>query len=198
LAAAAKGGNLEILELWLARGANPLAWPPKETANWESSILADAISSGKPAVVQRLLDYPFDLHQRVNGERTLLSLALYGHGDKDEVNEVLTLLVHAGVSPNDRGHLGETPLFDTTFHPGAIKTLVALGVNVDARNQNGTTALIYQAYAPEAVHELLEAGADPTLVDKNGDTAAIRARQCKPCTDDIEAAIARRMKAASN
>jgi ankyrin repeat protein len=198
LAAAARGGNLEILELWLARGANPIAWPPKEAPNWELNILAEAISSGKPAVVQRLLDYPFDLRQPVRGDTPLLTLALYGHGDKDEVNEVLTLLVHAGVSPNERGHLRETPLFDTTFHPWAIKTLVALGVNVDARNENGTTALIYQAYAPEAVHELLDAGADPALVDKSGHTALMQAGQCKPCADAIKAAIARRAKASSN
>jgi len=165
LAAAARGGNVDMLDLWLARGANPTVQPAKEQGNWGNSILAEGISSGKAAVVQRLLGYSVDTHERINGDIPLLTWALERAGDKAEIDEILTLLVKAGASVNERGQLGQTPIFATNFNPATIKTLVALGAAVDARDDNGNTPLINSAFIPESVQELLSAGADPTLAN---------------------------------
>jgi ankyrin repeat protein len=200
LAAAARGGNVDILDLWLARGADATAQPPRGQGNWGNSILADGISSGKAEVVQRLLDYQVDLHERINGYIPLVTWAVERAGDKADIDEILTLLVKAGASVNERGHLGQTPLFAINFHPATVKTLIALGARVDARDDNGDTPLINSAFVPAAVQELLSAGADPTIANKDGHTALEQALQfrCLPCANAIVSAIKRRAETSSH
>jgi len=198
LGAAARGGNTEIVDLWLGRGANPALPAETNPRLQEPSVMADGILSGKPEVVTRLLDYPVDLHEKVYGNTPLLSWALRSR-DSAETDEILKLLVKAGASVDERGNMGQTPLYDANLHPEAMKTLLALGATIDARDENGNTPLINSAFNAEAVNVLLNAGADPTLANKRGETAVQIAQRmsCAPCARTLEEAVARRQASAT-
>jgi hypothetical protein len=79
---AARSGNVELVELWLSRGANPKVQPPK-TRDWTLglSLVANGILSGNPEMVGRLLDLTPDVHAPVMEGEPLLTFALQRGGD---------------------------------------------------------------------------------------------------------------------
>jgi ankyrin repeat protein len=170
LAAAARSGDLDLLNLWLARGANPLAPSPDQPRSGSLGILAEGVSSGKAAIVRRLLQYHPDLHQLID-DYTLFDSVIRDSTQTSETDDILNLLVKAGEPVNQRDSRGRTALFCVGFlsHPSAVKTLLALGASVNVRDNYGSTPLIAQSDVPEAVTALLDAGADPTALDKNGE-----------------------------
>jgi len=101
---------------------------------------------------------------------------------------------------NERGRLGQTPLFAINFYPATIQKVIALGAKVDARDDNGNTPLINSAFIPGVVQELLTAGADPTIANKDGHTALEQALQfqCQPCANAIVSAIKHRAETSSH
>jgi ankyrin repeat protein len=191
LAEAARSGSVEMVDLWLHLGANPAQKGPGLSA------MANALMSGNAAVVRRLLQYPVDVHERVSGETPLLTWAVMGRRSKSkEIGTIVRMLVKAGAGPNERGYMGQTPLFAMFISPQAIRALVAAGARVDARDSDRETPLIYHSFDESDVRELLALGANPALVAGDGDTAAERARRygCPPCAALLDDAVKRHVR----
>lgn len=187
---AARSGNVELVEFWLNRGADPKAQPPK-TKDWtlELSLLGSGILSGNPEMLDKLLNLKLDVHAPVIEGQPLLIFALERGGS--HATEMVAELVKAGADVNARGHLGETPIFAANHTPDAVKILLAAGADLEARNDNGDTALIRYAFMEPMVRELLADGANPTAVDKRGETPLKNAHQysCPACATLIENAL---------
>jgi Domain of unknown function (DUF6438) len=66
LSAAARSGNLALLQLWLDQGADPKAMPEKVADDWTSALgpLPNALMSGNLDVVRKLLDYKVEVPPR--------------------------------------------------------------------------------------------------------------------------------------
>jgi ankyrin repeat protein len=194
---AARSGNVVVLQYWLDAGANPMAQPAKNAADWTFglSLLCNGVMSGNADVVRRLLEYKMDLKAPVREDEPLLIFALErSGGNTPQTVEIVGMLAKAGADVNATGNMKETPIFAAHYSPEAIKPLLAAGAELEARDANGNTALIRYAFMEPMVRELLEDGADPTLVAKNGDTALKVAKQyhCPACAKSIEAALKHR------
>jgi len=194
LLGASRSGNLELLEYWLDKGADPTVQPVK-TEDWTSglSVLANGIISGNVAVVQKLLEYKVDVHASISlgGSVPILIFALERGGK--QAAEIAEALIAAGADVNARGYADETPIFAAHYAPDAVKAILAAGADLDARNKNGDTALIRYAFSEGMVKELLADGADPTLKNNRGETALTAAKQfqstCPGCVTLIEQAL---------
>ncbi len=188
LAAAARSGKVGLLDFWISKGAKP---------EGAGSILENGVLSQNAAMVGRILEYPVNVHERVN-EAPMLSFAVERASDRSEGPKIVALLLKAGASPDERDSSGQTALFsagseEATARP-LISLLLASGAAVDARDDRGETALMNKAFIPEVVNALLAGGADPTLTDKQGEDAAIRAHQygCEACARTLEKATRKR------
>lgn len=192
---AARSGNVDVLQYWLDRGANPKVQPTKVAQDYSSglSILANALMSGRAEMVRRLLNYKLDVNVQVQ-DRPLLQFAMQRDGNKDEV-EVVAMLIKAGADVNARDFMGETALFAANWYPEIIKPLVAAGADLEARDNNGSTVLVRYAFMEPMVRELLADGADPTATNKRGESAVTTAKQygCPACVTLIEAALKQRL-----
>jgi ankyrin repeat protein len=196
LSAAAASGNLEMVDLWLARGARLGFQPPQDVAlYWPkfASPMSQAIASGNPAVLARLLDLHPDLHSGPDRSAPLLAGVL-ARGDSkhwDETRTMLSLLLAAGADVNASEKNIPPAIFQIQFTPSAIPILLSGGADINARNAIGDTPLINAAFVLPAVKALLAAGADPNLKDNLGKTALDHARQygCKECATLLEAAM---------
>jgi ankyrin repeat protein len=193
LADAAGSGQVELVQFWLSRGADPKA-TPKRRVSWASgeSVLASAIRSENPEVVREILKYKVDLHRLIDDTEPILSYALengqFGKGE-GERTEIVKMLIKAGADVNARGRIGQTPIFCAIKTPGAVKLLVAAGADINARDVFGNTALIRNAYYEPFIEEMLRYGANPAAVNNNGDTPLKRTDFCRPCAALIEAAL---------
>jgi hypothetical protein len=191
LAAAARSGNVALLDFWIDKGARP---------EGAGGVLRDGILSGNAAMVRRILEYPVDVHERIN-DGPLLNFAVERSGDKPDGPKIVRLLLKAGASPNEKDWRGQTALFSVGLQGSAVERLVSLliasGAAIDARDNNGETALMSHAFIVEAVRALLAAGADPTLSDDQGKTALMKAHQfgCEPCAITLERAVRKRAAA---
>lgn len=187
---AAHSGNVELVEFWLNKGADPKKQPPT-TKDWtlRLSLLANGILSSNREMVNKLLDLELDVHAPVMEGEPLLTFALERAGA--HATEIVAELVKAGADVNARGRLGETPLFAANSAPDAVKILLAAGADLEARDDNGNTALIRYGFSEAMVRELLADGANPTLANKRGDTPLKIAHQlsCPACASLIEEAL---------
>lgn len=156
LHAAAAQGALGVVELLLAKGADPRA--RRDDGDTPLHRAAGA------AVAELLIRFARD--GRPDQRNDLQQTPLHTCTD-DEVAEVL---LRHGASLTARDFAGATPLGDA----GAAKARVLLnaGAEVDARDHGGRTAL-HRAVArddAEVVELLLAAGADPALRDVGGES----------------------------
>jgi ankyrin repeat protein len=190
--AAARSGNLAMLDYWLEKGADPTVQPVKTedpTSGW--SVLANGILSNNPDVVKKLLEYKVDVHAPMPCGDACPVLSFTLQRGNEHSPRMAELLIAAGADVNARGQLGETPLFAANAAPAAVKYLLAAGADLEARNDNGSTALIRYGFLEPMVRVLLAAGANPTLSDNHGNTALTTANQygCPACATLIEKAL---------
>jgi hypothetical protein len=188
LAASALSGSVELFDFWMDKGAKP---------GGVDGALKNAISSGNAAMVRRILEYPVDVHERVNGI-PLLSYAVSVIGGASEGPQIVDLLLKAGASVHEKDSQGRTALFSIELQQSNVQQLVSMlmasGAAIDARDNSGDTALMYHAFLPKVVGALLAAGADPTPANNRGQTAVMLARQfsCESCAITLEQAAAKR------
>jgi ankyrin repeat protein len=193
LTAAALGGNVDLFDLWIDKGAKP------ETTN---DLLRNGISSSNPAMVRRILEFPVDVHARFN-EIPLLNYTVAQSRERSEDTEIVGLLLKAGASPNDKDSRGQTALFSVGLQRSQVRPLISIlvasGADVNIRDNNGETALMCHAFILDVVDALLAAGADPTPTDRRGQTAAVMARQfsCPLCAEALEQAARKRSSGAA-
>ena len=202
LSRAARNGNMDTVQFWLDKGADPNATPiQREDEGPGLSVLANGIESGNPQVVRTLLEHRAKVQPFVGGDKDnpepLLTFAL-DCGDREggkQRAEIVEMLIKAGADVNARGRIGQTPIFFATFTPEAVKPLLAARANLEARDAFGATALIRNAYSEPIVRELLEDGANPAAADSSGNTplkVAQKANFCKGCAQLIEEALKKR------
>jgi hypothetical protein len=200
---AARGGNLELANLWLKRGAslNPDP-PPKSDSNSNDYIpeidhpLTAAVQGGSPAMVQRLLDAHAPVDPAHNGGRNLVAYAIgycrpHNPGDKETI---LKMLLDAGADPNQETERDKPALFSVNYEPELVPLLVAGGAQVNKQDRGGFTPLM-SVTDLKALRALLEAGADPTLRNRQGKTAAewFRAEGAKEQADLLDGAVKARL-----
>ncbi|XP_044284866.1 ankyrin repeat domain-containing protein 16 isoform X2 [Varanus komodoensis] len=161
--------NLEVIQVLVQRGANPLL---KNKDGWNCFHIASR--EGDPRVVRYLLDVSpsiWDTESKI--KRTPLHTAVM-HG-RLEVVEVL--LDRCRYEPDSKDKCGVTPFMDAVQnghlavarllldkhkegHAGTIKTLLSLGADLNAKDGKNRTAL-HMACArqnAECVQLLLQAG----------------------------------------
>jgi ankyrin repeat protein len=203
LMAAAQGGNLQLTEFWLKRGASVIAMPHVYSADsiylTQGSPLLAAIQGGSPAVVHRLLEAKAPLDSAHNDGRNLVAVAISftQSNNADDKRAILQELLRAGVNPNEQSDR-DPSLFQLLSEPSLVPMLVAGGANPNAMDRNGMTPLMTNVYVP-VLKALLKAGADPTLRNKRGQNAAewFRAEGLKEQADLIDAAIKTHLDGAS-
>ena len=195
LSAAAQGGNLQLTELWLKRGATVIAAAHIYSADsmylTEGSPLLAAIEGGSPAVVHRLLEAKAPLDYAHNDGRNLVDVAVSSTQSNNPDNErsILQALLSAGANPNERTDR-DFSLFQFLTEPSLVPVLVAGGANPNAMDRNGLTPLMTKVYVP-VLQAMLKADAGPTLRNKRGQNAAewFRAQGLKEKADIVDAAI---------
>jgi hypothetical protein len=203
LMAAAQGGNLQLTEFWLKRGASVIAAPHVYSADsmylTQGSPLLAAIQGGSPAVVYRLLEAKAPLDSAHNDGHNLVAVAISStqSNNPDDKRTILQTLLRAGVDPNERTDR-DPSLFQLLSEPSLVPVLVAGGANPNAMDRNGMIPLMTNVYVP-VLQAMLKAGADPTLRNKRGQNAAewFRAEGLKEQADIIDAAIKTHLDGAS-
>ncbi len=166
-----------------------------------------AVIRHDPAIVELLLRAGADPKNRpLPGHLPLLLLALYqepaekgenggmastlrstmeammgGMGGDTSREEVVELLLGAGLDPSEAAEEGWTALYMAAElgSPRIVRRLVAKGARVNAVLNNGSTPLALAAWSGRAdnVRVLLELGANPNATDKDGDTALMLAAE---------------------
>jgi len=194
---AAREGNLELVNLWLKRGAslNPTP-PPKFDSSSDAERIPEldhpltaAVQGGSPAMVQRLLDAHAPVDPANNGGRNLVAYAVEdcsAHNSEDK-ETILKMLLDAGADPNQETERDRPAIFAVNYEPELVPLLVA----------GGFTPLM-SVTDTKALRALLEAGADPTLRNRQGQTAGeqFRAEGAKEQADLLDAAVKARLGSA--
>lgn len=195
LVTAATGGNLELVNLWLKRGAGMTPAPLRESDDEyippDDYILLAGVRGGSPAVVQRLLDAHAPVDPAHNDGHNLVTYAIqycYTRSFEDK-ETILKMLLNAGADPNRETEADKPALFAVNYEPQLIPLLLAGGARLNARDNGGFTALMYVTNT-KALRALLEAGADPTLRNRQGKTAGewFRVEGLKEQADLLDAA----------
>jgi uncharacterized protein len=166
LISAAARGDLEVVNLLIARGADVNV---KDKQGY--TALSHAIEARYDEVALVLLNQPkLDPNARgLNGVTVLSSYSWRGH--KDAVQRLLDLGADVNAQDND----GDAPLHGAAQNGNVeiIDMLFAKGANLNLKNKQGGTPLMWAAVYghEEAARRLLERGADPSLKDNDGLTA---------------------------
>jgi ankyrin repeat protein len=164
LIAATRRGNLDVMRLLIARGAEPKSNGPEraellrlaygehpETRDLLASVGVDLKSlaqSGLPSLagysvsnstaLETLLNVTADPNPR--GRFPILASAAF-----QGFPSTTRLLLERGADPNARGQRGVTPLMmaagATHPDPGIVRLLIAKGADIAARDQSGRSAL---------------------------------------------------------
>lgn len=145
------------------------------------SLLCYAIGRGDPELVWFLIEEEADVNYSDNGGYTYLHHAIDTRaGGNTLIGE---LLLKAGVSPEERGIHGWTPLHHAAAWKKVefIQLLLTYGANINSRlsiDHHETPLMIAARMgATEAARALLEGGADPKLQDLADMTAEGIAKQ---------------------
>jgi ankyrin repeat protein len=164
LVAAARRGNLDVMRLLLARGANPTS-----AANETTELLRVAFGD-HPAIRQVLDEAGIDLNDLVPSGAVPLT-TFPSVSDAGIVRELLEI----GVSPNPRGRF---PILANAVFEGHLDTAALLldrGADPNARGQHDVTPLMMAAAAtradPAMVQLLLAKGAAIDARDIEGRSA---------------------------
>ncbi len=128
--------------------------------------LARAVASGSPEAAKLLIERGANTELLFDDGCTLIHLAAKNHSD-----DVLRMLIDAGVDPSAKNHLGETALFNASLN--CIKCLLSRKPPLlMERSKNGNTSL--HAYArtdcTDTVRLLLDNGADVNSRNGAGST----------------------------
>ena len=162
LQAAARNGNVQMVQLLVAEGADKDA-----LGRVDQTPLRLAARVGTVAVVEALLAAGADASLRCQGATALEMAALYGHV------RVLSALIRHGVDVNAAWAYG-TALHHaaTQNHADAVDILVAAGGILDAKTIHLTTPLqgAAEKLGLEAAAALLKHGADINSRDSFGNT----------------------------
>ncbi len=175
-------GRIEVLELLMDRGADPML---------TSAIGDDALASTRVAVsttdyIANLLGIPLDWDEVAAGRELCAELLGLTRTESsptsrlfDAVRSGDTQAVDAalsdGANANDpSAENGRTPLFVAALHGnvGVVRLLLERSAKVDARNTDGSSVLLGAALGGEAsiVALLIERGADVDARDPKGAT----------------------------
>jgi ankyrin repeat protein len=165
LMVAARAGQVDAVELLLARGADPSLWDSnRRTAVFYAldgqhlQVLKPLINATTPAA-----------RSRPGGYTVLHEAAAYG------LSEHCRALATLGLDVNAADDRGRTPLHYAAMNGGvdAVRVLLDHGANLAARTTVGVTPLHDAVWSgkPEVLVELLARGAAPDAKDHNGATA---------------------------
>jgi ankyrin repeat protein len=166
LCLASRDGNLPIVTLLLARGANP-SGPCRDG---EFTPLHVASQNGHFAIVHALLDGGASPDERNRSGRTSLSNVAWQN--RASSVDMATLLVDRGASLDLADNDGVAPIYWAVWGKNLpmIRYLTAHGVNVNVRGPKGQPLLIRATYDGnlEVLALLLDAGARFDLVGNDG------------------------------
>ena len=139
---AAGGGHRALVDLLLARGANPAL-----AANTGATPLSAAVSMRQPEIVERLLEAGAGLEQRLPGEVTVLMLAA-----ALGLPELVARLLQAGADLHATDAQGLTPLHCATLYGftardrtrlvALLDTLLLAGADPQQSAAGGVTPLL--------------------------------------------------------
>ena len=180
LTAALQNGSDTVVQMLLAKGADPLA-----VDNIQLSFLLAASRGCNPRQVRLAVQKGADVNSKDHFGMTALMNAAQA-GDVESVKFLLSNradvnaafksgLVHVKNGPVAFGDI--TALMFASFNgsPEIVRLLLRAGANVNAVDVRGMTplhmAVATAAQNPEIVKMLLKAGSDPTTKDNTGATA---------------------------
>lgn len=157
VAAAAGSGKVEAIAVLLSAGGNI-----KSRDQMGRTVLETAAMSGSPAMVEEVLKSHPDLNA-IDGEgyTALMQVAIYDFYQvtREDVQDVVHLLLQAGADPNVRDQQGDTALIlCATFNKDLVLPLVQAGADVNARNNQGQSAFD-NAEDPDIKRILMQHGA---------------------------------------
>ncbi len=194
---AVKIGDVELLQLFIDRGATPqqigaalqvaaahgatkcatllLPHAPRDYVNsalWQASYVEEFRGSAiqYPDIVELLLTRKPD--------KRALDVALLHVAGFDDQGIVVPLLLEAGADPNASDEQGETPLIHALkdYDPNSVRNLLKAGADPNAREADGTPALVLALGTPFDLDELLKYSPDPGARTKSGATVLDVAR----------------------
>jgi ankyrin repeat protein len=153
--------RLELVELLLARGADP------RVRAYDGETPLHCAYHGVDAV-RMLLAAGVEVDAQEGAGRTALMYEC-ARGEVESVRELLK----AGASPDMADRQGLRPLHCGCNQPAVVSLLLERGVQVDAATADGRTALMMASAggSVDSVRLLLDAGADPNRPDASGRTA---------------------------
>jgi hypothetical protein len=140
LPAASEGGNKEIVELLLAKGADVNI---KQNNGFTALIAASG--KGHKEIVELLLAKGADVNAKDNDGGTALMYASGKYfGGFDGHKEIVELLLAKGAEVNAKNNNGRTALMFAAFSGQIeiVEFLLAKGAEVNAKNNSGRTALM--------------------------------------------------------
>ena len=132
LTIAAQSGNTDIVELLLTKGADASI----QDRQGRGTALQRAVDMGQINMVQTLLRHHADFHTIDGDGRGLLhSASINGH------ENIVRLLLKAGLAKNATGSRGETPLHDASRqgYYGVARALLDEGADVTIKDRSGRT-----------------------------------------------------------
>lgn len=196
LGAAARSGNLDLLEFLIGRGADPNG--PACGKYEKVTVLMQATLSHQPEMVQTILKYHPDVNAKSpDGYTALAFFLLQGLPRNADPQKIVSLLVTAGADVNGRDNHGRTPIFYACINqqPEAIRALVNAGADVNVKDESGQTALM-SCFDVASVNVIVDAGADLDIRNNLGRTAAEAAREMNATekAELLEAAMQARQK----
>jgi ankyrin repeat protein len=163
LVTAARRGNVDVMRLLLAHGADPATSPQVK-----AELLRIAYNE-HPAIRQLLSDAGLQLDALARSGTP--SLANYPMSNADAVRALLEL----GASPNPRGRFPVLALAAFQGQLNTARVLLEHGADPNAKGQQDATPLMMAAAAPrpdpDLVRLLLDHGADISAHDRVGRTA---------------------------
>ena len=176
-------GDLELMRLLIAHGANPVAVEPDEQE--KPDALFAAAESGVPDAVAEILKYHPNLRiAGRNGESIFAasnfaaSLSAVSSGAADPRVDrvaVVEMLSRAGADVNARDQDKNTALH-LVSDPNLLMALIRAGANVNAQNDAGQTPLM-RTFDLDCAKALVAAGADTSIADNQGETIFDVAKQ---------------------
>ncbi|MBL9148174.1 MAG: ankyrin repeat domain-containing protein [Phycisphaerae bacterium] len=166
----------------LLRAGVPLVF----STGWAGRLHRAAFCAALPAV-KFLLDagHPTCAEAGTTALHAVCWPCVYQRDTDDATSGIIHLLLHAGMTQNDRDEHGRTPLHEALSGDGlnmvAVKELVAAGADVNAQDSDGQTPLhvFYETLFNygDVVPVMLQLGADPRIVDKWGRSVIDIARE---------------------
>lgn len=181
LAAAARNGHVEVVDLLLARGADANAtdsdgYTALHRAGHDIPGGDKTGQERRLAIMQSLLDH----HARINAKNRDGSTPLHTNTAD---SAIVAFLIQHGADPSARDRSGETPLM-VTSNASSMEAMLAAGAPVNAQNDEGATALHGVAYLPQSMRSALNAmallcscGARTDLRNQKGQTPLDIARK---------------------